>query len=76
MALLVGAPGVALAGGGCPEGYTPQDGFCKPYYGPNTRERYGYRGEGYRAYRYRDYDDDGYRQRRYRRPRTPDYFYR
>ena len=69
IALLIGAPSVALAAGGCPEGYTPQDGFCKPYYGPHTRYR-GYRG----AYRYRNYDD-GYRVRKYRRDHAPNYFY-
>jgi hypothetical protein len=33
IAVLVGATDFALAAVGCPEGYSIQDGFCKPYRG-------------------------------------------
>ena len=51
LTMLVGSGNVAQAGGGCPEGYTPQDGICKPYYGPSYGPGYGYRDDDYR-YRY------------------------
>jgi hypothetical protein len=49
LALVIGSAGFAIAGGGCPEGYTPQDGVCKPYRGPWSP--YGY-DPYYRDYRY------------------------
>jgi hypothetical protein len=50
MALLIISADVAMAGGGCPPGYTPQDGICQPYRGPYVRRDYGYRDD-YRVYR-------------------------
>jgi len=81
LALLVGWSNVAQAGGGCPEGYTPQDGVCKPYYGPNVP--YGYRyGYGYGdRYRYEKPCPEGFtlqggRCKPYRGPHVPYYYYR
>jgi hypothetical protein len=45
--LIIGTPNFVQAGGGCPGGYTPQDGVCKPYRGPYVAPGYGY-GYGYR----------------------------
>jgi hypothetical protein len=40
--LLLGTTEGAFAAAGCPGGYTPQGGVCKPYRGPNVPYRYGY----------------------------------
>ena len=80
--LLLSTTDWAHAAAGCPSGYTPQDGVCKPYIGPNT-PTYGRR---------RYYDEDyGYRRRKpcpdgytvqggvckpYLGPNVPNYYYR
>jgi hypothetical protein len=67
MALLVGTPEIVVAAAGCPGGYTPQDGVCKPYQGPYVRRGREYRQRDYdrrdydRGYGYREYDR-GYRR--------------
>jgi hypothetical protein len=58
--LLIGATVYAQAAYPCGPGYTLQDGFCKPYRGPD------YGGGPYYRYRERYYDDD-YRYYRWRR---------
>ena len=65
IALLIGATDYALAAAGCPDGYSFQDGICKPYRGP-------YGGYGYRDddYRYRD----GYRYHHRRGKPCPEGF--
>jgi hypothetical protein len=50
--LFLGSADIAAAGGGCPSGYTPQDGVCKPYQGPHTGYGYGYRRGYYQPYYY------------------------
>jgi hypothetical protein len=52
LTLCIGTPNIAQAAAGCPNGYTPQDGVCKPYRGPYGPPGYGYGypppGYGYR----------------------------
>jgi hypothetical protein len=64
IALLIGATDYALAAAGCPDGYSLQDGYCKPYRGPYGG--YGYRDDYRYDYRYGDRDDHRYRHH-YRR---------
>jgi hypothetical protein len=46
-ALLIGATNSAQAAYPCRDGYTLQDGYCKPYRGPHSRGRGYYRGGYY-----------------------------
>ena len=78
LVLLLGTADFANAAAGCPSGYTPQDGVCKPYRGPNVPYGYDY---GYRNYGYEKPCPEGYtlqggRCKPYRGPNVPYYYYR
>jgi hypothetical protein len=81
LTVFLATPNMARAGGGCPSGYTPQGGVCKPYQGPYVPPGYGY-GNPYRyGYGYQKPCPEGFTVqggvcKPYRGPYVPNYYYR